>query len=214
MDRIKAIFGETFRFNYWGSAASRSGSGSTVEQTQFIQQEIPRLCAELGVRTMLDVPCGDFNWMQHTDLSGIDYCGADIVEELISLNSSRFGVASSRRAFQVLNLCRDRLPTVDLILCRDCLVHLSQREVISALENMCRSRGTYILTTTFPEHADNLSIATGEWHPLNLCAAPFNLPTPLRLMNERCTEEGGRYADKSLGLWRVSDIAESLGVVT
>ena len=29
---------------------------------------------------MLDVPCGDFRWMAHVDLSGIIYIGGDIIE--------------------------------------------------------------------------------------------------------------------------------------
>ena len=29
----------------------------------------------------------------------------------------------------------------------------------------------------------------------------------MMILNEQCTEEGNRYGDKSLGLWRISDIA-------
>ena len=34
----------------------------------------------------------------------------------------------------------------------------------------------------------------------------FNLPAPVKLINEGCTEDGGKFADKSLGLWRVEDL--------
>ncbi|HEX8999730.1 MAG TPA: class I SAM-dependent methyltransferase, partial [Blastocatellia bacterium] len=79
-------------------------------------------------------------------------------------------------------------------------------DAIAALRNFKRSKSEYLLTTTFPKTEVNEDILTGEWRPLNLQRAPFNFPEPLRLINERCTEEGDRYADKSLGLWRLSDL--------
>jgi hypothetical protein len=59
------------------------------------------------------------------------------------------------------------------------------------------------LTTTFPGCASNEDIVTGDWRPLNLQLAPFNLPAPDLLINEQCTEGGNLFADKSLGLWRL-----------
>jgi hypothetical protein len=41
---------------------------------------------------------------------------------------------------------------------------------------------------------------------LNLISAPFQLPRPLALLNEGCTEGGGAYADKSLGVWSLAEI--------
>ena len=48
---------------------------------------------------------------------------------------------------------------------------------------------------------------TGDWRPLDLERDPFGFPAPLELLNERCTEGGGIFADKSLGLWRTADLA-------
>lgn len=39
---------------------------------------------------------------------------------------------------------------------------------------------------------------------------PFMLPNPLELIIEGCTEDNGAYEDKSLGLWKIADIRESL----
>src|SRR5437660_1775959 len=35
---------------------------------------------------------------------------------------------------------------------------------------------------------------------------PVALPEPLEVIVEGCTEVGGAYADKALGLWRVADL--------
>jgi hypothetical protein len=102
---------------------------------------------------------------------------------------------------------RGDLPRSDVILCRDCLVHLSYDDVHRTLGNFKCSATTYLLTTTFTSLAANSDIVTGQWRPLNLQLPPFSFPSPLKIIVEGCTEAGGRYADKSLALWRLSDIA-------
>jgi len=49
-------------------------------------------------------------------------------------------------------------------------------------------------------------VKQGGWRTLNFRFAPFNFPAPLHLLNERCTENNGKYADKSLVLWKILDI--------
>jgi len=193
---------------------SRSGLGSNLEQTAALRSELPRLVADLGVRAVLDIPCGDFFWMSRTDLNIDSYVGADIVAELIDENIARF--ARDDRRFRVLDLSQDELPRVDLVFSRDCLVHLSIADAQRCLENIKRSGSTYLATTTFTGRTQNENIVTGGWRPLNLCLEPFGLPAPLRLFDERCTEvyqvvEDGRereehFTDKSIGVWRIAEL--------
>jgi len=103
-------------------------------------------------------------------------------------------------------LSSDSLPAVDMIFCRDCLVHFSYKDVLKALGNIKRSGARYLVTTTFPGREDIVDIETGAWRPLDLCAAPFNLPPPIRIINERCTEGDNQFTDKSLGVWQIADL--------
>jgi hypothetical protein len=41
---------------------------------------------------------------------------------------------------------------------------------------------------------------------INLALPPFNLPPPLRLICEQCSEANGLFADRSLALYRVADL--------
>ena len=116
--------------------------------------------------------------------------------------------------FKVLSLLKDVLPKVDIILCRDCLVHFSYKDIFTAINNICRNDSKYLLTTTFPLRIANRDITTGEWRVINLCASPFNFPVPLRIINEHCTEGNGIYSDKSLALWRINDIRHMLFLKT
>jgi SAM-dependent methyltransferase len=200
--RRKASFEAMFQRHSPGKCESRSGPGSTLANTVVIRAELPKLTEEFGVTSILDIPCGDFNWMQHVDLHGAHYMGADIVDHLVALNRKRFG--SEQREFRVLDLAVSELPRVDLILSRDCLVHFSYSLIRKALSNLQSSRSCYLLTTTYPNHHENVDISTGDWRPLNLCAPPFIFPAPLRTIEEHHPEQA--YSDKSLGLWSVESL--------
>jgi SAM-dependent methyltransferase len=203
-----AEFAAIFHAGAWGGKDSVSGPGSEPDQTGVLLRELPALFRELQVSTVLDLPCGDFHWMRDVDLSGVAYTGGDIVEEIIQRNWERY--RRDNVVFQRLDLLGDDLPPADLVICRDCLVHFSFVDTFRALQNICRSNSTYLLTTTFPARQRNTDILTGHWRPLNLAASPFRLPAPLLIINEGCTEVNGEYADKSLGLWRVDDLREAL----
>lgn len=201
-DRFSAIYDN----NIFGGRESRSGAGSDLSQTAIIRQEIPRILYQIGAKSLLDAPCGDWFWMQHVDL-GVDlYVGADIVPALIAQNQMRYSAPG--REFRCLNLTEDDLPQVDVIFSRDCLVHLTLQDARRMVANFKRSGSTYLLTTTFTDYTKNveLSGANSFWRPLNMQVSPFDFPRPLILLNEGCTEGKGRYASKSLGLWRLDDL--------
>ncbi len=159
----------------------------------------------MEIKSVLDIPCGDFLWMQKVDLGQVKYTGADIVEELVLKNRSTY-TGKNNIEFKQVNLIKDNLPVNDLVISRDCLVHLSYSNIYEAVKNLKSSGCKYLLTTTFPEHPGNTDIITGEWRTINLVDAPFNFPEPLLLINEKCTEFDNQYADKSLGLWHIEDL--------
>ncbi len=200
-------FRDIYRRHHWAGSDSPSGAGAAEAQTARLRAELPALLGELPVGTLLDLPCGDFGWMATVNLPVERYIGADLLPELIAPLEARYG--DGRRRFMALDLTADALPPADLLLCRDCLVHLSHADIRRALENIARSRITCLLTTTFPGGATNEDIVTGDWRPLDLERPPFSFPPPLRLLEEGCTESDGRFADKSLGLWRVADLARA-----
>lgn len=206
---IEKLFTETYEKGTWypptnsGIRESVSGAGSSRIATTAIRDALPGLIADLGVRSLFDVCCGDCNWITHI-IPHIDlYVGADIVSSLIDENKRRFDGTGAE--FVHLNLLTSDLPKADLVLCRDCLVHFSYEDVITAIENIRCSHSTYLLTTTFLNRT-NKSITTGDWAPYNLQAPPFNFPEPLRIINENCKERYPLYIDKSLGLWRINEL--------
>jgi hypothetical protein len=180
-----------------------SGSGATLSQTKSVREEIPKILKELNAKTIIDAPCGDFTWMKEVDLNDYEYIGIDIVEELIKKDNNEY--ANGKRTFLVRDIVKDSIPTADLILCRDCFVHLSNKDVLRTIRNFKRSGSLYLLTTTFTKLETNKNLVSGRgWRPINLERPPFNFPEPLKIINEDCTEDEGRYSDKSLALWKIS----------
>jgi SAM-dependent methyltransferase len=202
----RRAFAEIYERNTWGGIESRSGSGATLAQTRTIRTAIPRLLRELGVKSLLDIPCGDHHWMKEVALDGILYIGIDIVPAMIELNQRLYG--SGGKKFLTRDLVRDPLPPVDLILSRDCFTHLPHSDILAALRNIKRSGSVYLLTTTFTESTQNEELNRFGWRPVNLQLSPFDLPPPILVINENCTEHDGRYAHKSLGLWKIADLCE------
>ena len=200
---------QTFEYIYqaghWSGSESASGAGSGRDQTAHLRDALPALMRDLRIRALLDLPCGDFGWMRMLQLPVDTYIGADLVPSLIDRLQERY--ADARRRFMVLDVTTDSLPDADLLLCRDCLVHLSFDDIFRALANIRRSGIPYLLATTFPDCERNEDVVTGDWRVLNLELPPFNFPPPQRLLNEHCTEGDGAFRDKSLGLWSAEEVS-------
>lgn len=195
------IFGDIYAHNTWGDNESASGPGSNLAATVAIRQALPELCEKLAIRHILDIPCGDFYWMKEISLDNIQYTGADIVPELVDLNNQCH--KSPHRQFVKLDLTTDCLPSADLVIVRDCFVHLPYAQIFAGLNNIRRSDAKFLLTTHFPHSPANHDIAIGQWRPVNLCAAPFHLTTPTHSLSDGASEAGSK---KELALWHINDL--------
>lgn len=200
---MEETFETVFRQKLWNCSESASGWGSTLKNTEKIREQLPRLVKKLAAKTFLDLACGDLNWMKDINLKVDKYYGFDIVDSICEGNNHNY--AQYNRVFRRRDLTKDTLPKVDIILCRDALVHLSFCDIGKAIENIKKSGSRYLLVTTYPNVEVNFEICTGGWRPLNLQKPPFNWPEPIRLI-EDSEEIGLPDWGKHLGLWEVQKI--------
>ncbi|MBE9035773.1 class I SAM-dependent methyltransferase [aff. Roholtiella sp. LEGE 12411] len=199
----KEVFNDIYYRNRWGDRESVSGRGSNIQQTLVILKKLPALLEKLNIKTMLDAPCGDFYWLKEAQLNLEKYIGCDIVADLITDNQRLYG--NETRDFIAIDLATDTLPQVDLIFCRDCLVHLSFKDALAVIKNFKKSNSQYLLTTTYPGILENKDIVTGDWRAIDLQLPPYKFPDMLEIIDEETTERQD-YKQKSLGLWKLSDI--------
>lgn len=193
--------------NGWHDPESRSGHASTMSQTRVIRKEIPVLLKELKIKSLLDIPCGDLNWIREMEMGVARYTGADIVPVIIKMNKTFYPGFGN---FLILDLTKDKLPHADLIFCRDCLVHLSFKDILRTILNIKKSKAAYFLTTTFTKDRKNTDIPTGKWRTLNLMLPPFNWPDPIKIINEGYYDLNHIFDDKSLGLWKIDTLPKKL----
>lgn len=195
----REVFTQIYQRNYWKGSESRSGQGSSLEATEAIRRMLPSAIEAYSIKSVLDIPCGDFAWWPEMRLKGLSYIGADIVPEIVSANQERYPDMD----FRVLDLANSELPKADLVFCRDCLGHLSNRNVWLALKNIKRSGAKWLMATTFydPKWSTSADINDGEWRPINLIKQ-FGLGSPTLLISENFRANMD-FHDKSLGLWRV-----------
>lgn len=143
----QGVFGWIYKTNAWGDDESASGYGSNVRYTENVRIEIPKLIEQFGVRTFLDAPCGDYHWFKFVRRNpDVSYIGGDIVPDLIQRNQDQY--TDENTCFRVLDITRQRLPDADMWLCRDCLFHLSNRDIFRTISSFLSSDIRYWLVTT------------------------------------------------------------------
>jgi hypothetical protein len=170
------VFSEICKKGYWATTQTVSGPGSTLEYTANLRQHLPQLFKDFSIRSIYDAPCGDFNWMRLViKQNDITYYGADIVPAII-VKIQQY--ETSKVSFKCADITLDEFPKVDLWLCRDCLFHLSNRDIILALRNYLASGTPLVLTTTHLNTAafENVDIRSGDFRLIDLFSAPYFFP--------------------------------------
>ncbi len=148
--------------------------------TSFLDRTIKRF----RVKKILDLGCGDWNWMRHADFvsaAGEDspvYTGWDSHDVLIESLSNQFG--SDRIGFAVKDVVESGYPKVDLIIARDVLFHLSNDQARKVVKKAAKS-AKYFICTSFNDYegafepAEYLSIKNWRFGLINTNSAEFGI---------------------------------------
>lgn len=195
-ESLRARFTGVYRSAAWGSSESLSGPGSERNSGSVRQALIAlsQIVEKYEVRSVADIPCGDFNWMPEflEKHPSVAYAGYDIVGGLVSQNRKSHPSVK----FYVLDITEQVPPRADLIFSKDLVNHLLDRDVWKALANMIRSGATYLMITSNSVSTPNEDLPRnvgGMSRLLNLRTEPFSFPTPI-------------YEDGYLAVWRTEDL--------
>jgi len=239
MSQLREIFTDVFtNWRFGGWPESKSGGGSTLDATEVLRRQIRELVKDLDIKTVVDLPCGDFNWMKEIVYGFEHYTGCDIVPELIEKNQR---YSNSIIDFKVLDATVDEIPTADLLITRDLLGHLSLEDGKKVLDNILRSNCKYLLSTTWYNKNDESyhlthvnknndvtldrqwEVGAAAFYPVCLLSEPFNLQKPKLYLEESVVVDGyDSGVRKGLALWNLEELrntkpthtTENLTVVT
>jgi 2-polyprenyl-3-methyl-5-hydroxy-6-metoxy-1,4-benzoquinol methylase len=195
----KKKFEYIYAFNYWkgGKSLSKSGYGSELENTKQIIKSLNKFIKNYKIKTILDIPCGDFNWFQKMEFNNLNYTGADIVRAMIDSNNEKY--CKKNVNFKLLDLLNDDLGDYDLIFNRDCLIHFNDKEIFKALKNISKTKSKFFATTTYLSSKTNSeSRLADNWRPLNLMIKPFELDSPIEILDDSSNENDTTISKKIL----------------
>ncbi len=197
---LQLMFETIYAEQLWGSHAEHrfySGDGthnrditaSTVDYLRTLIRELP------AAPVIVDLGCGDFHFgSQLSDLSR-HYHACDIALNVIEHNKQTF--ASDRISFHHLDACLEQPPAGDLLIIRQVLQHLSNRQIGQILQWLQHYEyvvitehlpaGTFKANTDKPAGADSrLRFHSG----VQVDQPPFNIQSKTRQIIDSCQDSG------------------------
>jgi SAM-dependent methyltransferase len=194
---MTGIFSQIYANGAWvmrEHQGSLSGVGSTHLATRDLAVRLATFLHEVGCRRLVDIGCGDFNWMRTVE-GDFQYLGIDVVPEVIARNNSQY--ADERRHFACADATNGPIETGDVAICREVLFHLSFNDGLKLLRNVRAAGFQYVLLTTDKSVWFNSDIRSGDFRRINLLKSPYGLPVPARELADDKVSMG-----RVLGVWR------------
>ena len=156
--------------SYWGG---QSGAGSDAFHTTPYRAFMDSFMRLNGVRSVVDIGCGDWQFSRLMNFDGLEYLGLDVVPTLITANREHFGGPGLRFADMPATL--EGVPGGDLLLMKDVLQHLPDATIMEFAAKIL-PRFRWALLTNSHEKLDtprNVDVPVGGFRCLDLAAAPY-----------------------------------------
>lgn len=173
---------------------SLCGSGSWKEQARDAQEFIQEKIIEHQYESILDLGCGDWNWMEEIDFKGAKYLGVDADAEMIYNNSVKY--AFNEISFRCADIFKMDIPEVDLVICRDVLFHVRPELAVCLINKLKQRSRLHFISTSFNREKKNqeprkyCKIEDWFYYRINLLTEPFNLKENLVETREEKASQG------------------------
>lgn len=181
----KVIFYLTYKTNHWNKykeiesnnlIVSGPGSIPGSNQTNNIIKHLDIFIKYNKIKSILDMPCGDFSWMSKLIQmnSNVLYTGYDIVKEMIDLNNKRF--SSDKIKFFVKDIVEEKsFDDFDFVFVRDFFIHIMNDDIIKILNVIKKSKIKFFACSSSANINFNKDVIIGRYRQLNIEIKPFYL---------------------------------------
>jgi hypothetical protein len=186
---IQEAFDEVYRRGMWKHGRCYSGPGSEGPLADRYVGLVLDYAATHKLRTVVDGGCGDFSVGSRLAPSFDRYLALDVSPVILKINQQRYADLSRRHvSFEFADMTSTTFPRADLILIRQVLQHLTNRQVEQILttleasdwrralitEDVCNPRYDPIPNLDLPSHTirTRTSLNSGVF----IDRAPFNRP--------------------------------------
>ena len=152
-----------------------SGAGSDPRWTLAYRGLLETFVEMNGVRSIVDVGCGDWQFSRFLNLDGVDYLGLDVVDAVVARNTARFARPGVR--FELMPAELSRVPSADLLIVKDVLQHLPNADILRFRDELFPRYASCLVTNSYEKmHAElNTDVAPGEFRCLDLRAPPYEV---------------------------------------
>ena len=180
----KFIFFLIYKSNHWNKykkinednfLVSGPGSIPGNNQTNNIINNLDIFIKKNNIKNILDMPCGDFSWMQDLVKKNIDinYTGYDIVKDIIVRNNKKY--SSNKINFFCRDIVNEKtFDNFDLIFIRDFFIHIDNESINRILINIKNSKIKFLACSNNNSVSfNNDVVAIGAHRKINLTIKPF-----------------------------------------
>lgn len=177
-EETEKIFTNIYATGAWGfndDGIGSSGADALLENSFPYIDFIQEFLTKNKIQSVLDVGCGDWSFSKAINWGTATYTGMDIVKSVIERNHQLF--STSNVSFIHGDMSEVELPKADLLICKDVLQYLPKNKIISFLNRTNQFRYCLFITDVVPDtfSIKNKSIVTGDYRPLDLTEAPFQV---------------------------------------
>jgi len=182
---------QIYDLHLWGGKEFDFYSGEGSHHPKIVQPYLSVVTTVLQTfkqpPIICDLGCGDFNIGKHFVRLSKYYIGIDIVANLINRNKNKF--VFNNLEFQCLDIAKDSLPKANVLIIRQVLQHLSNKEIIDVVKKMY-NYSYVILTEHLPlgTYNANLDIISGQGIRLKKNSGVHLLKAPFCLKVKKETE--------------------------
>jgi SAM-dependent methyltransferase len=175
----EAAFDDIYKSATWGTNAAgvgNSGFGSKLQTTLLYRTFLAQMMKDLKVQSVVDAGCGDWEFSQAIDWTGIDYKGYDIVPAVVEHDKQTYGKPNIQ--FFNADIIETDLPPADLLISKHVLQHLPNADVQKFLTKQLPKYKYIVLTDGVRRDtlsSTNPDIKPGQYRPLDLTQPPFNV---------------------------------------
>jgi len=166
MDLLK-LFGISKDGWVSGGKETRCGSGSTLQATKPIRKAFPGILERFKIENILDIGCGDLNWIHDIIPDEVEYTGIDWVIPIQALKRQRKNMKFIERSIFDMEI-----GSHDMIICKDVMIHMNLVETTALFWEMINSSTKYLLLTTFDTVSQRENRNAPYWE-INMDKEPF-----------------------------------------
>ena len=146
----KQSFSKIYRDRLWVTQTGDFLSGKGSHNKEVISKYILSVGEFLksGKYNVVDLGCGDFNVGKELVPLANSYIAVDIVKDLIEHNKSQF--QNLKVVFYCCDIVEDELPKGDVVLIREVLQHLDNKDILTVLPKLVNGFSNIIVTEKIP----------------------------------------------------------------